>query len=46
MALEYKNKGFFLNTTNQTTVLTIDAQSRAIIKGFNITNEHNNNIIV
>lgn len=46
MALEYKNKGFFLNTTNQTTVLTIDTQSRAIIKGFNITNEHNNNVLV
>ena len=46
MTIQYKNQGFELNTTNQTTVLTIDDASRAIVKGFNITNEHNNNVLV
>jgi len=46
MTIQYKNQGFELNTTNLTTVLTIDNASRAIVKGFNITNEHNNNVLV
>lgn len=44
MAIQYKNQGFELNTTNLTTVLTIDSQSRAIVKGYTMANEHNNNV--
>lgn len=44
MALQYKNAGYELSTTNLTTVLTIDAQSRAIVKGYTLANEHNNNV--
>ena len=46
MALQYKNQGFNLTTTNLTTVLTIDAQSRALVKSAPVTNEHTANIIV
>ena len=46
MTVQYKNASFNLTTTNLTTVLTIAADSRAIVKGFNITNEHNNNVLV
>ena len=38
MSIFYKNQGFNLNTTNNTTVLTIDAQSRALVKNVAITN--------
>jgi hypothetical protein len=44
MSLQYKNAGYELSTTNLTTVLTIDSQSRAIVKGYTLANEHNNNI--
>jgi len=44
MTIQYKNAGYDLTTTNLTTVLTIDASSRAIVKGFTIANEHNNNV--
>jgi len=44
MTIQYKNAGYDLDTTNLTTVLTIDASSRAIVKGFTIANEHNNNV--
>ena len=44
MTIQYKNAGYSLNTTNLTTVLTIDASSRAIVKGFTVANEHNNNV--
>jgi len=46
MTIQYKNQGFELTTSNITTVLTIDDSSRAIVKGFNVTNEHNNNVLV
>ena len=46
MTIQYKNQGFELTTTNIATVLTIDDSSRAIVKGFNVTNEHNNNVLV
>jgi len=44
MTIQYKNAGYELDTTNLTTVLTIDASSRAIIKGYTLANEHNNNV--
>ena len=44
MAIQYKNAGYELTTTNLTTVLTIAADSRAIVKGYTLANEHNNNI--
>ena len=44
MALQYKNAGYELSTTNLTTVLTIAADSRAIVKGYTLANEHNNNV--
>jgi len=44
MALEYKNVGFSLATTNVTNILTVDSQSRAIVKGLSLANEHNNNV--
>ena len=46
MALQYKNQGFILNTTNLTTVLTIAADSRALVKSISVTNEHNSNNLV
>jgi hypothetical protein len=46
MTIQYKNQGFFLNTTNLTTVLTIDASSRALVKSISVTNEHNSNNLV
>jgi hypothetical protein len=46
MTIEYKNQGFSLTTTNLTTVLTIDASSRALVKSAPITNEHTANILV
>ena len=46
MANFYKNQGFNLTTTNLTTVLTINTSSIAIVKGMNITNEHNNNLLL
>tara|TARA_E500000075_G_C6801395_1_gene226367 strand:- start:118 stop:462 length:345 start_codon:yes stop_codon:yes gene_type:complete len=44
MTIQYKNAGYELDTTNLTTVLTIDASSRAICKGYTIANEHSNNV--
>ena len=44
MTIQYKNAGYELDTTNLTTVLTIDASSRAIVKGYTLANEHNNNV--
>ena len=44
MTIQYKNAGYASDTTNLTTVLTIDASSRAICKGYTIANEHNNNV--
>ena len=44
MTIQYKNAGYKLNTTNLTTVLTIDVSSRAIVKGYTLANEHNNNV--
>jgi hypothetical protein len=46
MANFYKNQGFYLTTTNLTTVLTINTSSVAIVKNISITNEHNNNNLV
>ena len=46
MALQYKNQGFLLNTTNLTTTLTIAADSRALVKSISVTNEHNSNNLV
>lgn len=46
MSLQYKNQSFDLTTTNLTTVLTIDSQSRALIKGMNITNQSAGSILV
>ena len=41
MTIQYKNQGYALSTTNLTTVLTIDAQSRAIIKEISVANDNN-----
>ena len=46
MTIQYKNQGYSLTTTNLTTVLTIDASSRALVKSMPVTNEHTANIIV
>ena len=43
MAIIYKNQGFSLVTTG-TTVLTIGASSRAIVKNIAVTNNHNNTV--
>ena len=41
MTIQYKNQGYNLTTSNLTTVLTIDAQSRAIIKEISVANDTN-----
>ena len=41
MTIFYKNQGYDLTTTNLTTVLTIDAESVAIIKEIGVTNDDN-----
>ena len=41
MTIQYKNQGYNLATTVLTTVLVIDAQSRAIIKEISIANDTN-----
>ena len=41
MTIQYKNQGYNLATTALTTVLVIDAQSRAIIKEISIANDTN-----
>ena len=46
MTIQYKNQGFILTTTNLTTILTIDASSRALVKNIAVTNEHNSNNLV
>jgi hypothetical protein len=46
MTIQYKNQGYDLTTTNLTTVLTIDAQSRAIIKEISVANDHNSAVQV
>jgi hypothetical protein len=46
MSIFYKNQGFNLTTTANTTVLTIDAQSRALVKNVAITNYSNQHIDV
>tara|TARA_R110000772_G_C13270998_1_gene436212 strand:- start:39 stop:380 length:342 start_codon:yes stop_codon:yes gene_type:complete len=46
MAIFYKNQGFTLNTTNLTTILTIDASSRALVKNIAVTNEHSTNNLI
>ena len=38
MTIQYKNQVYALSTTNLTTVLTIDASSRAIIKSIQTAN--------
>ena len=44
MTIQYKNIGYTLATTNVTNLITVDDSSRAIIKGFTLANEHNNNV--
>jgi hypothetical protein len=39
-----KYKGMSLRTSTGTTVLTIDASSRAIVKNIAVTNDHNNTV--
>tara|TARA_R100001460_G_scaffold13244_1_gene30005 strand:+ start:232 stop:576 length:345 start_codon:yes stop_codon:yes gene_type:complete len=46
MSLQYKNQSFNLTTSNLTTVLTIDSQSRALVKGMNITNQLGSTVLV
>ena len=46
MTIVYKNQGYALNTTNLTTVLTIDSSSRAIVKEISVANDHNNTTTV
>jgi hypothetical protein len=41
MTIVYKVKGYNLTTTTLTTVLTIDASSRAIVKEITIANDTN-----
>lgn len=41
MAINYKNQGYDLTTTNLTTVLNINTSSVAIIKEISIANDHN-----
>ena len=41
MTIQYKNQGYDLTTTALTTVLVIDAQSRAIIKEISVANDTN-----
>jgi hypothetical protein len=43
MTIQYKNQGFVLDTTNLTTVLTINTSSVAIVKSISLTNEHSSN---
>jgi hypothetical protein len=43
MTIQYKNQGFILDTTNLTTILTINTSSVAIVKSISITNEHSSN---
>jgi hypothetical protein len=46
MSIQYKNQGYNLTTSNLTTVLTIDIQSRAIIKEISVANDDNSAKIV
>jgi hypothetical protein len=46
MAINYKNQGYNLTTTNLTTVLTISASTVAIIKEISVANDTNNTIAV
>lgn len=46
MTIQYKNQGYNLSTTNLTTVLTIDASSRAIIKEISVANDHSSSVQV
>lgn len=46
MTIQYKNQGYNLTTSNLTTVLVIDNQSRAIIKEISIANDDNSTKIV
>ncbi len=41
MAINYKNQGYDLTTSNLTTVLTISASTVAIIKEISVTNDDN-----
>jgi len=41
MTIQYKNQGYDLTTSNLTTVLVIDNQSRAIIKEISVANDSN-----
>jgi hypothetical protein len=43
MTIQYKNQGFILDTTNLTTILTINTSSVAIVKSISLTNEHSSN---
>lgn len=43
MTIQYKNQGFILDTTNLTTVLTINTSAVAIVKSISVTNEHSSN---
>ena len=46
MSIFYKNQGFNLTTTVNTTALTIDSQSRALVKNVAITNYSNGTVSV
>jgi hypothetical protein len=41
MAINYKNQGYDLTTTNLTTVLNINTSSVAILKEISVANDHN-----
>jgi hypothetical protein len=41
MAINYKNQGYNLTTTNLTTVLNINTSSVAILKEISVANDHN-----
>ena len=41
MAINYKNQGYDLTTTNLTTVLNINTSSVAILKEIAVANDHN-----
>ena len=46
MAINYKNQGYDLTTTNLTTVLNINTSTVAIIKEISVANDHNNTVDV
>ena len=46
MAINYKNQGYDLTTSNLTTVLNINTSTVAIIKEISVANDHNNTVDV